>query len=92
MRDPLRVLDLQVWLDAGGRLEWLLPGMSDGTLVTFTVPGLLARIEGQCKAMLERHTALPFEQYNDDEAFRHTVAEMLGGDPGCRCRHAPRVH
>jgi hypothetical protein len=43
------------------------------------VAGLLARIERQCEAALrlERHAALPPERYNDDEAFRHTVAEML---------------
>jgi ankyrin repeat protein len=27
--------------------------------------------------VLERHAALPPERYNDDDAFRHTVAEML---------------
>jgi hypothetical protein len=76
-RDPYRVLDLQLWLSAGGRLEWLLPGMSDGTEVTFTVSGLLARIGRQCEAVLGLHADMPPERYNDDEAFRHKVAEML---------------
>ena len=75
--DPLRVCDLQQWLSAGGRPEWLLPGMSDGTRVTFTVAGLLARIGRQCEAVLERHKAVTPARYNDDEAFRHIVAEML---------------
>ena len=69
--------NLQRWLSIGGRLEWLLPGMSDGTRVTFTVAGLVARIVAQCETVLERHAALPPERYNDDDAFRHTVAEML---------------
>ncbi len=51
--------------------------MSDGTRVTFSVAGLLARIGRQCEAVLERHAAMAPEQYNDDEAFFHTVAEML---------------
>ena len=76
-RDPLRVYDLQLWLRTGGRPEWLLPGMSVGTEVTFTVAGLVARIVAQCETVLERHAALPPERYNDDDAFRHTVAEML---------------
>ena len=76
-RDWSRVLNLQYWLSLGGRLEWLLPGMSDGTEVRFTAAGLLARIVAQCETVLERHEALPPEGYNDDEAFRHIVAEML---------------
>ncbi len=76
-RDSNRVDDLQGWLEFGGKLEWLLPGMSDGTQVTFTVPGLVARIVRQCEAVLERHAAVAPERYNDDETFRHTVAEML---------------
>jgi ankyrin repeat protein len=76
-RDPSRVIDLQIWLSIGGRVEWLLPSMSDGTEVTFTVAGLVARIVGQCETVLARHAALPPERYNDDDAFRHTVAEML---------------
>jgi len=45
--------------------------------VTFTVAGLLARIGRQCEAVLERHAAVAPERYTDDEAYRHTVAEML---------------
>jgi hypothetical protein len=75
--DPLRVMELDDWLSTGGRQEDLLPGMSDGTEVTFSVAGLLARIGRQCEAVLERHAAVAPERYNDDEAFRHTVAEML---------------
>jgi hypothetical protein len=75
--DPSRAMPLEDWLDSGGRMEWLLPAMSDGTEVTLTVAGLLARIMAQCEAVLERHAAMPPEQYNDDEAFRHAVAEML---------------
>ncbi len=76
-RDPSKVYNLQEWLSEGGRLEFLLPGMSDGTEVTFTVAGLLARIRRQCEVVLERHAAVAPERYNDDEAFRHKVAEML---------------
>jgi len=76
-RDPNRVMNLNYWLSLGGKLEWLLPGMSDGTRVTFTVAGLLARIGRQCEAVLERHAAVAPERYNYDEAYRHTVAEML---------------
>jgi hypothetical protein len=76
-RDPFRVLDLQDWLGAGGRAEWLLPGISDGARVRFTVAGLLALIKRQCEAVLERHAAMAPERYHDDEAFRHAVAEML---------------
>ncbi len=76
-RDPFRVMGLQYWLDTGGRLEWLLPGMSDGKRVKFTVEGLLARIGQQCEAVLERHAAVAPERYNNDETFRHNVAEML---------------
>jgi ankyrin repeat protein len=76
-RDSLRVVDLQGWIQSGGRLEWLLPGMSDGTRVTFTMAGLLARIGWQCEAVLGRHAAMAPERYYDDEAFRHAVAEML---------------
>ena len=75
--DQSRVFDLQQWLREGGRLDWLLPGMSDGTKVTFNFAGLLYRIGQQCKVVFRRQAALPPEQYNDDEAFRHTVAEML---------------
>jgi ankyrin repeat protein len=75
--DPFRVFDLRQWLGGGGRLDWILPGTSDGTRVTFTVAGLLARIGRQCAAVLERHAAVPPEGYTDDEAFRHFVAEML---------------
>ena len=76
-RDEFRVVDLQRWLNTGGRLEWLLPGMSDGTTVTFTVAGLLAHIGRQCETVLEQHAGIAPERYNDDEAFRHIVAEML---------------
>jgi hypothetical protein len=79
-RDWSRVMNLQYWLEGDtGRVEWLLPGMSDGTEVRFTVAGLVARIVAQCETVLERHAALPPERYNDDEeeAFRHTVTEML---------------
>ncbi len=76
-RDTSSVCDLQVWLESGGKLEFLQPGMSDGTEVTFTVPGLVARIVRQCEAVLERHAAVDPERFNDDEAFRHNVAEML---------------
>jgi hypothetical protein len=76
-RDPFRVRDLQRWLGEGGRLEWLPPGMADGGEVTFTVAGLLARIWWQCEEVLARHAAAAPELYNDDEAFRHAVAEML---------------
>jgi ankyrin repeat protein len=65
------------WLSLGGRLDWLLPGMVDGTMVTFSVAGLLARIGRQYEAVLERHAAMAPERYDDVEAFRHTVAEML---------------
>jgi hypothetical protein len=75
--DPSKKCDLQDWLRTGGKLECLLSGMSDGTQVTFTVAGLLARIRRQCKAVLERHETMDPERYNDDEAFRHTVTEML---------------
>jgi hypothetical protein len=76
-RDPFRTMVLQDWITAGGREEYLLPGMSDGTVVTFSVKGLLARIKTQCKAVLKQHKALAPEHYNDDEAFRRIVAEML---------------
>jgi hypothetical protein len=76
-RDPLRVLGEKRWLDDGGKLGWILPGMLDGMRVTFTVPGLLECIVRQCKAVLELHAAVVPERYNDDEAFRHNVAEML---------------
>jgi hypothetical protein len=76
-RDPFRVYDLQVWLRTGGREEWLLPGMSDGTRVTFSVAGLVVRIVARCEEVLARHAAVAPEEYNDDEAYRHTVAEML---------------
>ena len=77
-RDPSRVWDLEDWTDGDTwKLEWLLPGMSDGARVTFTVAGLLAHIGRQFKAVLERHAALPPERYNDDEAFHHIVTEML---------------
>ncbi len=76
-RDPLRVIDLQRWLEAGGRLEWLLPGMTDGTEVTFTVAGLVGRIVAQGEVVLARHAAVAPERYNNDEAFRQTVTEML---------------
>jgi hypothetical protein len=77
-RDSNRVMDLSFWLDGNeGGAEWLLPGMSDGTEVTFTVAGLLARIGRLCEAVLERHAAMAPERYNDDEAYRHAVAEML---------------
>ena len=32
-------MPLQDWLTAGGREEFLLPGMSDGAVVTFSVEG-----------------------------------------------------
>jgi hypothetical protein len=75
--DPSRTKDQQEWLNMGGRLELLLPGMSDGTRVTFTVAGLLAHVALQCKVVLARHAGLAPERYTDDETFRHTVAEML---------------
>ena len=75
--DRFRTMPLQDWLTAGGREEFLLPGMSDGAVVTFSVEGLLARIRVQCEAVPERHKALAPERYNDDAAFRHIVAEML---------------
>ena len=65
-RDPLRVFDLQRWIDTGGRLEWLLPGMVDEKQVKFSVAGLLARIGRQCESVLERHAALTPDQYNDE--------------------------
>ncbi len=75
-RDPCREFDLKRWLDLGGREEWLLPGMSDGTRVRFTVAGLLARIMMQCEEVLKRHADVEPERYHDDDAFRHIVLEM----------------
>jgi hypothetical protein len=76
-RDPFRVGNLQDWIERGGKLEWLLDGMSDGTEVTFTVAGLLSRIMRQVEVVLEQHEAMPLEQYNDNKTFRYIVAEML---------------
>ncbi len=59
------------------RLEWLLPGMSDGTRVTFSATELVAQIVAQAEAVLARHAELEPEWYNKDEDFRHTVNEML---------------
>jgi hypothetical protein len=75
-RDPSRVWNLQDFLEAG-RLDWLLPGMSDGANVTFTVEGLLARIGQQCEAVVERHAAVPAEAYAEGEVHRGLVTEML---------------
>jgi hypothetical protein len=77
-RDPLRMMDLQDWLSSGGRLEWLLQGMTEEAEVTFTVAGLQNRIVEQCKAVFARHAALPPERYNTDSEFRHIVAEFGG--------------
>ncbi len=70
-------MDLADWPD-GGRAEWLLPGMSDGTRVEFSAAGLLERIRLHREAVLERHAAAPPERYNDDKAFRSIVTEIIG--------------
>ena len=74
---PSWSLRLQDWLERGCMPEWLLPGMVEGTGVTFSVAGLLARIGRQCKVVLERHAAKDPSSYNVDQAFRHAVAETL---------------
>ncbi len=79
MRDRYRECDLHQHLADGGSAESILPGMSDGPRVTFTVEGLLARIGRQCEAVAERHAALPHEAFGHDSdgAYRALVREML---------------
>jgi hypothetical protein len=57
MRDRFPVLSLQLFVGWGGRAEDLPPGMSDGTTVTFTAAGLLARLAGELEAVAARHAA-----------------------------------
>ena len=51
-QDSSRVILLKEFC---GREEELLPGMSDGTTVTFTADGLLARLAGAVEAVAARH-------------------------------------
>jgi hypothetical protein len=75
--DRFRVKNQKQWISWGGNLDWLLPGMSDGENITFTLPGLLARISQQCRDVFENHKQLKPELFNDEQAYRHIVTEMI---------------
>jgi hypothetical protein len=76
-RDATREKDLALFLGVGGSLDSLLPTMTSGTRVKFTVEGLLARIKRECEAVAERHAAVPPEGYADEETYQDLAAEML---------------
>ena len=58
-RDTFRVVSLKQFIGWGGREEDLPPGLSDGTTITFTAEGLLARLAGAVEAVAARHAAVP---------------------------------
>jgi hypothetical protein len=77
-RDPMKVDGSQEWLQSGGK-EVDLTGciVVDGN-VTFTVEGLLGKLERDCEAVLARHAAPEAaERFGDDGAYRAMVEEML---------------
>ena len=49
-QDWIRVVSLKEFLELGGREEDLPPGLSDGTTITFTAEGPLARLAGAVEA------------------------------------------
>ena len=85
MRDIKRMFPLKEFLELGGRAEDLLPGMSDGTAVTFTAAGLLARLAGAVEAVAARHAAVPPGRFADGEAYRALVAEMHDAAAAAAC-------
>ena len=85
MRDEWRLFPLKDFLTYGGRVEDLLPGMSDGTTITFTAAGLLARLAGAVEAVAARHAAVPPGRFADGEAYRALVAEMHDAAAAAAC-------
>ena len=83
--DWSRVVSLNEFLEIGGREEDLPPGLSDGTTITFTAEGLLARLAGAVEAVAARHAAVPPGRYADGEAYRALVAEMLDTAAAAAC-------
>ena len=85
MLDKWRVHQLKRFLEVGGRAEDLLPGMSDGTTITYTAAGLLARLAGAVEAVAARHAAVPPGRFADGEAYRALVAEMHDAAAAAAC-------
>ena len=76
--DPWRTgVDLQEWLQAGGKEEDLVGCVVAGGKITFTVEALSAYLRRGCESVLNRHAGAAAERFAADGAYRAMATEKI---------------
>ena len=76
-RDHLREMDLQLWLQWGGKREDLAGCNEVAGKIVFSVEALLTYLQRSCEAVRERHSKVPAERFVADVTYRAMSTEML---------------